>query len=306
MRDFHAFLQRLLAASANWYPQPPSFPARPLLLLFWHFAGFGSLLLLGHLQRALPRLKWRREQVEVWAVHVPLYSFERDFSALLREYRRFNFAFPLLHDATASFWRQLGAGHLPRLIFLDSAAGIIFDAAGQEAARELSSLSSTRLVWEFEVISFARAENLPSIFADTNALLPPLKHLSLRRILLGGRWSTAPDGYAVPARGKKERPPFFVFPYWGRYLYAVCGGKGVFKVNQDGVPLPPRLRGEDLAQPELSPQTSRLYQLVSNPLSSPHLLVGEVVRPPVNFSALVVSKIALSRFRERKGKRDFC
>lgn len=100
-----------------------------VVLEFWSYSGINS-------RRTIPYLnmwytKYRQFGLEIIAVHVPEFSFEKDHTAVQNHVLAYSMSYPIVVDNTRTTWTAYGNIHWPRYYIIDMDGKIVYDHIGE-------------------------------------------------------------------------------------------------------------------------------------------------------------------------------
>ncbi len=259
-------------------------------------------------QRTIPYLKswyskYKDQGLEIVALHVPEFEFEKDYSNVTSAVKKFGITYPVVLDSNGVTARSYGMRYWPEEYLIDIDGFIVEKSIGEGAygekeAKIVELLNERNKVLGIEgiiKISETKVENTTTAQSDS-----PETYFGSRRnqnfengkpgttgiqvlslpekikpnlLYLGGTWNINNE-YALN-QGKGDS---IVFKYKSKEVYFVASSKnGVkIKIYQDGVLLKNN-RGEDVDQNgEVLIKEERLYKLINNSNMEEHTLKIEI------------------------------
>jgi thiol-disulfide isomerase/thioredoxin len=242
--------------------------------------------------------KYKDEGLIVIGIHTPEFAFEKDKANVEKAFEEFGIKFPVVLDNEYATWNALGNKYWPRKYLIDIHGNIVYDHIG-EGGYEETEAKIQELLKERATVLGAAVTVDGSLAANdieetkTTARSPETYFGSLRNELLqnGTPGKAGIQTYTTPASPQANalylggswnitgeyaeamEQSVVQYRYSAKevYLVAEAPAGGEIEVLQDGKRVEVEA-GLDAPQGVAAVKNSRLYKLINNEESGPHIL----------------------------------
>ena len=252
-------------------------------------------------QRTFPYLnawydKYKEEGLEIVAIHTPEFAFEKNIENVRKAALNFGLKFPIVLDNDYATWGAYGNKYWPHKYLIDIDGNIVYDHIG-EGAYDKTEEKIVELLKE-------RAEIMGTYVSDTRVSVPDYSVFAFSTETYFGAWRNTNFGngtagldykdiFEIPETIKKDTfyldgewqinreysenigsPVDLLFKFNAKEVYMVAEAdiEKEIEVYLDSSLIADLFAGDDIKMGKGKIKDSRLYHLISLPVSGEHTL----------------------------------